>query len=99
MLRDLRSKHVVSRVAESAVAKSYGKVDEKRLIEDFVRRKMRPKQGGRFLEDRKDLSSAYRRLLYAGFRSADILDVLKKFANQPELLEGFEPPEETEGDE
>jgi len=40
------------------------------------------------------MASAYRRLLRAGFRSAVIVRVLKKFARDPDLLDGFEPPEE-----
>jgi hypothetical protein len=48
-----------------------------------------------FQED-KDLASAYRRLLRAGFRTGEIVRVLKKFAKNPELLDSFEPPEETE---
>jgi hypothetical protein len=30
----------------------------------------------------------------AGFRSATVIAVLKKFARDPDLLDGFEPPEE-----
>ena len=40
------------------------------------------------------MASAYRRLLRAGFRSGTIVKVLKKFARDPDLLDGFEPPEE-----
>jgi hypothetical protein len=41
------------------------------------------------------MASAYRRLMHAGFRSGDILRVLKRFARHPELLETFETPEES----
>ena len=44
----------------------------------------------------KDLASAYRRLVRAGFKTGEIVKALKKFAKNPELLDGFEPPEETE---
>ena len=36
------------------------------------------------------------RLLRAGFRTGEILRALKKFAKNPDLLDGFEPPEEAE---
>ena len=45
-------------------------------------------------QDEKDLASAYRRLVRAGFRTGDIVRVLKKFAKNPELLDNLEPPEE-----
>jgi len=45
-------------------------------------------------EEEKDLAQAYRRLLRAGFRTGEILRALKKFAKNPDLLDGFEPPQE-----
>jgi len=39
------------------------------------------------------MAAAYRRLLHAGFRSGEILRVLKRFAKNPELLDAWEPPE------
>jgi len=67
-----------------------------RYAERTATRKYRttPREG-LFQED-KDLASAYRRLLRAGFRTGEIVRVLKKFAANPELLDNFEPPEETE---
>jgi SOS response regulatory protein OraA/RecX len=65
------------------------------LSEEWIRRKYRlAPRDGLFQED-KDLASAYRRLLRAGFRTSDILRALKRFARNLELLDGFEPPEET----
>jgi hypothetical protein len=40
------------------------------------------------------MAAAYRRLVHAGFASGEILKVLKRFAKDPELLDGFEAPEE-----
>ena len=42
------------------------------------------------------MASAYRRLVRAGFKTGEIVKALKKFAKNPELLDGFEPPEEAE---
>ena len=96
VLQDLRHRRVAPSVAEKTVADVYRNVDESALIEEWIRRKYRatPREG-LFQED-KDLASAYRRLLRAGFRTGEIVRVLKKFAKNPELLDNFEPPEETE---
>ena len=68
----------------------------RRLSCGGVRRKYRsvPREG--LFQEEKDLASAYRRLLRAGFRTGEIIRVLKKFAKNPELLDNFEPPEQTE---
>ena len=96
VVRDLRQHRVAPALAEGSVEKVYRDVDEVALIEEWVRRKYRtaPREG--LFADRKDLAAAYRRLVRAGFRSGEILKVLKRFAKDPELLDGFEPPEEEE---
>ncbi len=94
VIQDLRQRRVAPSLAERTVQKVYQDVDEEALIEDFIRRKYRlaPREG-LFRED-KHLAAAYRRLLHAGFRSGDIIRVLKRFARNPDLLDTFEPPEE-----
>jgi regulatory protein len=94
VLRDLRGRRVAPALAEHTVERVYSGVDEEALIEDFLRRKYRtaPREG--LFQDEKDLASAYRKLARAGFRTGDIVRVLKRFAKNPELLDGFEPPEE-----
>jgi regulatory protein len=94
VLRDLRERRVAPALAERTVEHVYSEVNEEALIEDFLRRKYRtaPREG-LFQED-KDLASAYRKLARAGFRAGDIVRVLKRFAKDPDLLDGFEPPEE-----
>ncbi|MGD0777190.1 MAG: RecX family transcriptional regulator [Candidatus Solibacter sp.] len=96
VLQDLRHRRVAPALAEKTVHAVYRDVDESALIEEWIRRKYRasPREG-LFQED-KDLASAYRRLLRAGFRTGEIVRVLKRFAKNPELLDSFEPPEETE---
>ena len=94
VIQDLRQRRVAPALAESSVHQVYEKVDEEALIEDWIRRKYRtaPREG--LLQDERDMASAYRRLARAGFRTADIIKVLKRFAKNPELLDNFEPPEE-----
>jgi len=95
VLQDLRGRRIAPGLAEKTVGEVYRDVDEAALIEEWVRRKYRlaPREG-LFQED-KDMASAYRRLLRAGFRTGEIVRVLKKFARNPELLDSFEPPEES----
>jgi len=94
VLQDLRQRRVAPALAERTVKQVYQEVNEVELIEDWIRRKYRavPREG-LFQED-KDLAAAYRRLRRAGFRSGDIVRVLKRFAKNPELLDEWEPPAE-----
>jgi regulatory protein len=94
VIRELRARRVAPAVAERTVEKVYQGVEEEALIVEWIRRKYRtaPREG--LFQDRKDLAAAYRRLARAGFRTGEILTVLKRFAKDPELLDGFEPPEE-----
>lgn len=95
VIHDLRQRRVAPALAERTVKKIYEDVDEQALIEDWIRRKYRtaPREG-LFASD-KDLAAAYRRMVRAGFRTGEILRALKRFAANPDLLDGFEPPEET----
>ncbi len=91
VLQDLRGRRVAPGLAESTVQQVYADKDEDRLIENYIRRKYRTvERDGLFRED-KDLSSAYARLLRAGFSSANVVRVLKRFAANPDLLDQLEP--------
>lgn len=94
VLRDLRQRRVAPSLAERTVRKVYQDVDEQALIEDWIRRKYRtaPREG--LFAEEKDLAAAYRKLARAGFRTGEIVRALKRFAKDPGLLDGFEPPEE-----
>ena len=94
VIQDLRQHRVAPALAERTVREVYQDVNEEALIEEWIRRKYRlaPREG-LFRED-KDLAAAYRRLLRAGFRTGEIVRVLKRFAKNPDLLDSFEPPEE-----
>jgi hypothetical protein len=87
---------VAPALAEGTVQQVYEGVDESALIEEWIRRKYRtaPREG--LFHEEKDLASAYRRLARAGFRTGEIIRVLKRFAKDPDLLDNFEPPEEDE---
>jgi regulatory protein len=94
VLADLSRRRVAPAVAQQTVGKVYEDVNEQTLAEEFVRRKFRMASRANLFQDQKQMASAYRRLVRAGFRSATVVAVLKKFAADPELLDGFEPPEE-----
>jgi regulatory protein len=95
VLADLSRRRVAPAVALQSVGKVYEDINEQTLAEDFVRRKFRMASKENLFQDEKQMASAYRRLVRAGFRSATAIAVLKKFARDPNLLDGFEPPEET----
>jgi regulatory protein len=99
VLRDLRQRRVAPALAERTVEKVYQDVDEEALIEDWIRRKYRTAERAGLFAEQKDLAAAWRRLVRAGFRTGEILKALKRFAKNPELLDGFEPPEDTPEDE
>lgn len=94
VLQDLRQRRVAPALAETTVAKVYAEVDEPALIEDWIRRKYRAADRETLFQTERDLAAAWRRLIRAGFRSGEILKALKKFAKNPDLLDGFDPPEE-----
>jgi regulatory protein len=100
VLADLSRRRVAPAVAQQTVGKVYENVSEQALAEDFVRRKfgMASRMAARenLFQDEKQMASAYRRLVRAGFRSGTAIAVLKKFARDPDLLDGFEPEETVE---
>jgi regulatory protein len=96
VMHDLRQHRVAPALAERTVEKIYREVDEEALIEEWIRRKYRTAARDGLFAEQKDLAAAYRRLARAGFRSGEILKALKRFAKNPDLLDGFEPPEEEE---
>jgi regulatory protein len=94
VVRDLRQRRVAPALAEHTVEKVYQGVDEEALIEEWIRRKYRSAARQGLFAEEKDLAAAYRRLARAGFRAGEILKVLRRFAKNPDLLDGFEAPEE-----
>ncbi|MGA2131825.1 MAG: RecX family transcriptional regulator [Bryobacteraceae bacterium] len=98
VLSDLSRRRVAPAVAQQTVGKVYQEVDETALAEEFVRRKFRMASRESLFQDEKEMASAYRRLVRAGFRSGTVVAVLKRFARNPELLDNFEPPDEGAGE-
>ncbi len=99
VLRDLRQRRVAPKLAEQVTEQTYQKTNEADLIEEFLRRKFRGKELGAFLSEEKNLAGAFRRLRYAGFSAGQSIRVLKRFANQPEVLDALEGEESEESEE
>ncbi len=99
VLRELRERRVAPSVAEKAVHDAYAQVDETVLIEQYVERRILRGGRGGGLRDEKELASAYRKLLRAGFSHGNALRVLKRHAAKPGQFDEFEPPEPEAGEE
>jgi regulatory protein len=91
VMRDLQSKRVPSAVAGEAVAKAFEGTDERELIDGYLARKYRSVNLYEFLQQDKNVASAYRRLRTAGFSSSASLAAIKRHARRAEDWE--EPPE------
>jgi regulatory protein len=95
VLRDLRQHQVAPDLAQRTVSRIYAEKDELALIERYVRRKYRSADREGLFANEKEMASAYRRLIRAGFTPGNSIRVLKRFSANPELLDALEsaPPE------
>jgi regulatory protein len=93
VLRDLMARRVAPAVAKQAAEAAYKGADEVAMIESFLARKYRGKDLGALLKEEKNLASAYRKLRTSGFSTGNSIRVLKRFAEQAELLEDSGEPE------
>ena len=96
VLRDLKGRRVAPALAEKVVAEAYRGADEARLIEQFLKRKLRYTDVRPRLENPRKLASLYRMLLRAGFTSGKILESLRKLSAQPDWVDGLESAAEEE---
>jgi len=87
VLRDLMARRVPPAVAKQAAETAYQGADEVAMIEAFLKRKYRGKDLGVLLKEEKHLASAYRKLRTSGFSTGNSIRVLKRYAEQAELLE------------
>ena len=70
---------------------AFSGTDEPQLIEQFLKRKYRNIDLRQFLQEEKNLASAYRRLRTAGFGSGSAIAVLKRYSQR---VEEFSEPTE-----
>jgi regulatory protein len=90
VFRDLMNRRVAPAVAKQAAEAAYQGADEVAMIESFLQRKYRGKDLGLLLKEEKQLASAYRKLRTSGFSTGNSIKVLKRYAEQAELLEESE---------
>ncbi len=96
-LRDLQQRRIAPALAEKTVQEAYAESDELALIETYLRRKYRNASRETLFQNEKDMASGFRRLRLAGFSTGNIIKMLKRFAANPDLLDGI-VEEETEPD-
>ncbi len=94
VLRDLKARRVHPELAEKVVTEAYRNLDERELIGQFLRRKLRYTGAPPRLDDRRKVASLYRMLLRAGFTSGKIWEALRKLAAQQEWVDSLESPAE-----
>jgi regulatory protein len=92
--QDLRGRRVAPKLAEQTVSKAFADKDESEMVAAYIERRMPAIAAGGHTGDERKLASAYRKLRRAGFSSGATLNVLKRFAAHPELLD--EPPPDDE---
>src|SRR5579883_620614 len=97
VLRDLRQRRVSPALAEQVTDRTYKETNETELVEAFLRRKYRGKQLGAFLKEEKNMAAAFRRLRYAGFSAGASIRVLKRYAEQADILDVLES-EDSDGE-
>ena len=83
--RDLAAKRLKPEIADEAVKKTFEDVDETDLLRQYIRRKVHLSKP---LIKPSTVQSLHRRLLRAGFRSATIIQELRRMLASP-LLKGF----------
>jgi regulatory protein len=93
VLRELKARSVTDGIARHAVEQAYRDVNEDDLIRKYVERRILKFTSGERLGDEKELASAYRKLIRAGFSSGTSLRVLKQMARNPGQFDEFDPPE------
>ena len=81
-------------IAEGAVNAAFQDADEGEMVRAWLQRKYRNIDLREHLQDEKNLSSAYRKLRYAGFGSSAAIQVLKEFVARADELSDEEPEEE-----
>jgi regulatory protein len=83
--QDLQQKGVRAEVIEEAVGARYGETNEETLAREYLSRKRIPKP-----ESPKDTARVVRRLVAAGFKTATIYGILRRWDVAEETLAGLD---------
>ena len=87
--RELAQRQIPKAVAEATITETFGAVDEVALA--HLNRKIRVTDPVTHFKDPKNLQSAFRKLVYAGFSAGAASKALKKFSAHAAELEDFDP--------
>lgn len=98
VILELRQRRVPADLAQQIVDRIFQGVDDEARIEDWLRRKYRTAEREGLFQSQKEMSSVYKRLIRAGFGTGPSLRVLKRFAANPELLDGVDEVDLDRGD-
>jgi regulatory protein len=79
VMRELLQMGVRTDVASEALAEVYGELDERTLIDDALRRKLR---GRTRLNDRREYARIYQFLMRQGFSPAGVAAALRRFRSE-----------------
>ena len=89
--RELAQRQIPKAVAEATITETFGAVDEVSLALAHLNRKIRVTDPVTHFKDPKNLQSAFRKLVYAGFSPGAASKALKKFSAHAAELEDFDP--------
>jgi len=89
--RELAQRQIPKAIVEASLIEAYGAVDEVGLALAHLERKIRVLDPATHFKDPKNLQSAFRKLVYAGFSPGAASKALKKFSSHAAELEDFDP--------
>ena len=99
---DLMTKGVHKDVIAKTVGETYAGTDEEELARDYLRRKRiaepsAPRRGDQasYKQSQKETAKVFRTLVRAGFRTATIVKILKKWNVEDEVLTALQEEETT----
>jgi SOS response regulatory protein OraA/RecX len=82
VMRELLQMGIRSDVASEALGEVYGEIDERALIENALRRKLR---GRTRLNDRQEAARIYQFLMRQGFSPGGVTAALRRFRGEPQI--------------
>jgi regulatory protein len=89
--RELAQRQIANPLAEATIREAYAEVDETSLALAHLERKIRVSDPAAHFQDPKNLQSAFRKLVYAGFSPTAAGKALKQFSAHAADLEDFDP--------
>jgi regulatory protein len=89
--RELAQRQIAKPLAEATIREAYAGIDEAALALAHLERKIRVPDPAAHFKDPKNLQSAFRKLVYAGFSPTAAGKALKQFSAHAADLDDFDP--------